>query len=271
MHSFTATLRQLYHPRQPAVADTGEAVSYRETLPHPALQDFVYCYWQLKSNTLFPTPFTYRVVADGCMDIIINLDNPADHFIMGISNRFTGFPLPVPFHYTGIRFRPAMFPQLFRIDAATLSNRVTDLQLVLPQMASFLRNRLYSGMQAAALYSLLDNFLLQQIAGIHFRPDNRLYEAIALILQYGGNIAIEKELAQGISPRQLRRLFATYIGDTPKTFSKIVRFQQLLQANPSGHNLRRDKLYFDAGYYDQAHFIKEFRQFYGLTPRQAFV
>ena len=78
---------------------------------------------------------------------------------------------------------------------------------------------------------------------------------------------IESDLKNiGISPRQLRRLFDFYIGSSPKTFSQVIRFQNILNAKPSAESLRKNKLFFDAGYYDQAHFIKEFKTMYGQTP-----
>jgi transcriptional regulator GlxA family with amidase domain len=83
-------------------------------------------------------------------------------------------------------------------------------------------------------------------------------------------VTVEKELDTGLSARQLRRLFDFYIGDTAKTFAKVVRFQNILNAKPSTQSLRQNKLFFDAGYYDQAHFIKEFKNFYGVTPSKAF-
>ena len=70
----------------------------------------------------------------------------------------------------------------------------------------------------------------------------------------------------GISRRRLQRLFKFYIGDSPKTFSQVVRFQQILSAKRSLERLKKEKIFFDAGYYDQAHFIKEFKTFYGTTP-----
>ncbi|MFD2539818.1 hypothetical protein [Sphingobacterium chuzhouense] len=59
---------------------------------------------------------------------------------------------------------------------------------------------------------------------------------------------IEKDLNTGISQRQLRRIFEFYVGDTAKTFSKVIRFQNILRAKPSKQSLRQNKLFFDAGY-----------------------
>ena len=115
-----------------------------------------------------------------------------------------------------------------------------------------------------------DSYFINLIKNTTFDNDSRLYNAIEKILQEFGVVNIEQDLDTGISQRQLRRLFEFYIGDTAKTFAKVVRFQNILRAKPSSQSLRQNKLFFDVGYYDQAHFIKEFKNFYGITPSKAF-
>ena len=115
-----------------------------------------------------------------------------------------------------------------------------------------------------------DSYFINLIENTTFDNDSRLYNAIEKILQEFGVLNIEQDLNTGISQRQLRRLFEFYIGDTAKTFAKVVRFQNILRAKPSSQSLRQNKLFFDVGYYDQAHFIKEFKNFYGVTPSKAF-
>jgi len=83
-------------------------------------------------------------------------------------------------------------------------------------------------------------------------------------------VDIEKELDTGLSPRQLRRIFNFYIGTSAKSFSNVVRFQYILSANPSKQSLKENKPYYDVGFFDQAHFIKHFKTFYGVTPSEAF-
>ncbi len=79
------------------------------------------------------------------------------------------------------------------------------------------------------------------------------------------------DLSTNLSSRQLRRIFNFYIGTTPKEFSNVVRFQYILNATPSKQTLKNDKLYLDLGFFDQAHFIKSFKSFYGITPSKAFL
>lgn len=215
-------------------------------------------------------PYIYRVVADGCMDIFFELQNPQANYIMGFSRHYTEFAIGKSFHYIGIRFLPSMFPQLFRVNAAELSDRVESLQDVLPGISAFITNTFKPGQETHSLNVVLDKYFGHQLSKATLTTDNRLYNAINIILQKRGVLNIETDLDTGISPRQLRRLFEFYIGDSVKTFSKVVRFQNILHAKPSVQSLRKNKLFFDNGYYDQAHFIKEFKSFYGITPTQAF-
>ncbi|GEP90398.1 transcriptional regulator, AraC family [Chitinophaga terrae (ex Kim and Jung 2007)] len=269
MHQLS-DIRQLYNPVQPTVKQSADHVTYAELMPAPGLQQFIYCYWQLRTTQALSEQFIYRVVADGCIDIYFELNNPRDSYVMGFCKKFTEFPLGNVFNYVGIRFLPTMFPQLFKINAKELSNRFEQLDNVIPSTADFISNHLGIEQTPAQIKEIFDRYFLDLLSKTSFNHDNRLYDAIHLILRHCGTIDIEQGLDTGISSRQLRRLFDYYVGDTAKTFSKVVRFQHILRAKPSTQSLRKNKLFFDAGYYDQAHFIKEFRNFYGVTPSKAF-
>jgi AraC-like DNA-binding protein len=265
-----ADIRQLYKPIQPTVKQSANNVTYTEMLPNINLQNFIYCYWQLKTtNTLFEQ-FNYRVVADGCIDLFFELNSPQDNFVMGFCKKFTEFPLGNSFNYIGVRFLPTIFPQLFKVNALELSNRFEQLINVVPTTSAFISRNFQPAQTMDEVKRIFDRYFLELINKTSFDNDNRLYGAIEIILKNFGVVDIEKDLDTGISQRQLRRLFEFYIGGTAKTFSKVVRFQNILRAKPSIQSLRQNKLFFNAGYYDQAHFIKEFRNFYGVTPGKAF-
>lgn len=263
-------IRNHYIPIQPTVKQSANHVCYAEFLPDVKLQPFIYCYWELKTNEKLHEPFTYKVVADGCIDIFFDLNNAEENFVMGFCKKFTEFQLDNQFHYVGIRFLPTMFPQIFNIDASELSNRFEELKSVVPDTASFIANQFKPDLHISEIKTLLDKYFSALLAKTKFNYDNRLYESIYIILENSGVLNLEKDIHTGISQRQLRRLFQFYIGDTAKTFSKVVRFQHILRAKPSKQSLKENKLFFDVGYYDQAHFIKEFKYFYGVTPAKAF-
>ncbi|WP_257666412.1 helix-turn-helix domain-containing protein [Parapedobacter tibetensis] len=263
-------IRNGYNPIQPTVRQSGESVIYVEVLPDLRLQPYIYCYWELKTKQPIKDPFTYRVVADGCIDIFFEPAQPLESFVMGFCKQYTEFELDNSFHYIGIRFLPTMFPQLFKTDASQLSNRTESLDAVVPPTAKFIAETFAPGQSITAIKPILDTYFLRHLSGISLDADPRLYGAIASIMQKSGVLNVETDIDTGISPRQLRRLFEYYIGDTAKTFSQVVRFQNILRAKPSMQSLRENKLFYDVGYYDQAHFIKEFKNFYGVTPSRAF-
>ena len=261
-------IRDLYIPIQPTVKSYG-AVIYQEFLPHLRLQPFIYCYWQLKTSEKLAQPFNYRVVADGCIDIFFELEKPSENFVMGFCKKYTEFELASEFNYIGTRFLPTMFPQLFGVDASSISNKAEELNLIVPKVSSFIQSYFNTSVDINSAVRLLDEFLLEQVAVMDFQNDDRLYSAISLIMKNFGVINID-EIDTGLSQRQLRRLFNFYIGDSMKTFSKVVRFQNILRAKPSIQSLKNNKLFFDSGFFDQSHFIKDFKHFYGVTPSKAF-
>ncbi len=263
-------IRNLYTPLQPSVKRSKSNVMYREHFPHPELQSYIYCYWELLTTEKLSQPFTYRVVSDGCIDIFFDLNQPNDSFIMGFCKNYTEFKLGDAFHYVGVRFLPTIFPQLFKVDASELSNKFLELQTVSFRTSNFISGNLKNEFSFEKIGTLFDEYFMSILAQSDFDDDSRLYEAINIILDNFGVINLETDINTGISQRQLRRLFKYYIGDTPKTFSKVVRFQNILKAKPSSQSLRKNKLFYDLGYFDQAHFIKDFKNFYGVTPTRAF-
>lgn len=217
-------------------------------------------------------PFVYRVVSDGCIDILWECSEPEQVFITGFSPSFLEFPLGNTFNYLGIRFLPCAFPQLYGLSAAHLSNQFLTLAEVLPSLAnelSALAKEPGNGALANA-QTTLENYFNQHIK---LRPplplDARLQAAINTIIESQGTLPL-RNLQVGLSQRQLRRLFSFYFGASPKAFSTIIQFQQFLSVHPAAQDLKEDKAYYDMGYYDQAHFIKAFKKFYGLTPGQVF-
>lgn len=261
-------LRQLYRPVQPTVGHLKEHVAYREIAPAPRLQPFIFCYWELVSKTKPESPFQYQVVADGCTDIFFEVANPLQGYVMGFCDSHTSFSLQQNFHYIGIRFYPGVFSQLYRVNASELSNRSENLDAISSLTAQVL-SQVEPPVELEAIKHVLDNHFDVLFSKTTFKVDPRFYNALDIILQHKGNIRIEADLDTGLSPRQLRRLFGNYIGGSAKAFSKVVRFQQLLQSFTSGANMQQGKVFLDH-YYDQAHFIKEFKQLYGTTPGQAF-
>jgi AraC-like DNA-binding protein len=128
-----------------------------------------------------------------------------------------------------------------------------------------LHERLIEAPGAAARFALLEQFLLARA-----RPSAR-YADVATALD-----AVERspelKIAEvgaltGLSPKRLITRFRTEVGLTPKAYARVRRFQAALRRLRAG-DARGAEIAADVGYFDQAHFVREFRSFTAMTPSQ---
>ncbi|PZD79424.1 AraC family transcriptional regulator [Mesonia sp. K7] len=263
-------IREFYRPIQPTIKQGDKEIIYQETLPNKRIEKFVYCFWQLKTTKKLKQDYVYRVVSDCCIDIFFEPHQTKNNFVMGFCRKYTEFPIGKSFDYIGIRFLPAAFPILFEIDAKKLSNQSQELKNVLPEFSDWIVSKLSSSLSFQEMVNRFSKKIENIILEKERNYDNRFFKALHFIFQNNGFLDTEKDLQTGLSSRQLRRIFNYYIGTTPKAFANVVRFQYILSSKPSKQSLKESKLYFDVGFFDQAHFIKNFKTFYGVTPSEAF-
>lgn len=264
-------LSHFFHPAQPRFREGGGDVIYHEFAPDAFLSGYLCCYWQLQSVRPLSSPFLYNAVADGCIDLFFDMDQPEENFVMGFSSGYTSFELERNFRYCGIRFFPGAFPLLYNIKASELTNQCQYISAVIPHAHHALKDVMTNPGGIAGIKPQLDQYFKKLVVSKEACIDHRFASSLGTILQSGGSLNIEKDLAASVSPRHLRRLFDFYIGAAPKEFYRIVRFQKLLGGNITRESLKKDKLYYDAGYYDQSHFIRDFKALYGIAPLKAFV
>lgn len=261
-------LIQYFKPVQPTLR-LDDGVNYRESMPDARLAPYIYCYWQLKSEYKLNSLFSYRVIPDGCIDIFFDASTSGDMRVMGFSTSHTEFTLDTSFHYAGVRFLPGAFPLIFGVDASSLTNRDELLSDVSPSVAKQLKMHIAGRLSLNDIRTALDDFLLKKLAVARDGIDQRFYNAVVIILKAQGTLNLEAEIDTGLSSRQLRRLFEFYVGTSPKMFSKVVRFQYFFQLLGSSKGATHNKLFLEAGYYDQPHFNRDFKTFFGLTPTEA--
>jgi AraC-like DNA-binding protein len=113
----------------------------------------------------------------------------------------------------------------------------------------------------------VEHFLINRMTNTE--PDKLVLAALALIHRSKGNIRI-KELTEQlfISQSPLEKRFRQVVGASPKKFASIVRLKNIIQQYDTVNSLT--ELGYENGFYDQAHFIKEFKAFTGDTPEKFF-
>jgi AraC-like DNA-binding protein len=115
--------------------------------------------------------------------------------------------------------------------------------------------------------SSVERFLIARMKNTE--PDKLVLAALALIHKNKGNIRIGELIDQlHISQSPLEKRFRQVVGTSPKKFASIVRLKYVV----NGYNPKSSltEVGYEAGFYDQAHFIKEFKTFTGETPEKFF-
>lgn len=135
------------------------------------------------------------------------------------------------------------------------------------QRISIIEEQLAEAKNNAQRIAIVEQFLLSQL--YHLKPDDLISAAIAKINSVNGIIKIN-ELADMlyISNDAFEKRFRKIVGASPKKYSSIVRLQSIITQDHQHKNLT--DIAFDAGYYDQSHFNKDFKLFTGQTPTDFF-
>lgn len=234
-------------------------LTYREFEPDFRLKDYIKSYWYFSIRTNTQKPFD--ILPDGYFDLLVVIKN---NRIIG--TRLTGiWSKSISISYSedtevfGIRFKPLSIGGLFKFNLKdTLDNSQNvmlkdfDLneQILIDSLNSF----------PEFLVNYLDKHFLKLMS--QNKSDKRLKKCFELIDTSVGNIKVDEvSKTIGLSSRQLHRLINNMIGIGIKDYTKIVRFKRSLR------DIKNNKSdYFH--YYDQSHYIREIKQFTGLTPEK---
>ncbi|MEO7766723.1 MAG: helix-turn-helix domain-containing protein, partial [Ferruginibacter sp.] len=165
-------------------------------------------------------------------------------------------------------FKEAGATAFFREPLHELFQESVSLENFVPrQRASMIEELLAGSTNNHQRIAMVEKFLLSKLYDA--RPDKLISTALEKIHSAIGNIKI-KELAARlyISQDAFEKRFRKKVGASPKQFSSLVRMGSIIQQIPK--NTRLLDMVFDGGYFDQAHFNKDFKVFTGQTPTEFF-
>jgi AraC-like DNA-binding protein len=164
--------------------------------------------------------------------------------------------------------QPYALYALTGIPAHLLTNQMVSTTDIFGAQARELEERLQLAASHHNRIRCLERFLinLKYAAAPVYRLSTA---AVELVQRYQG-LASVSHLSQelGITERHLERKFREDIGLSPKQFSRTIRFQRLLKRLQHNTEDSLTQTAYEAGYYDQSHFIREFKAMAGIPPKQ---
>jgi AraC-like DNA-binding protein len=166
----------------------------------------------------------------------------------------------------GVHFRPGGAVPFLKLPADELTNMQVSLDALWGSLASELKGRLLEARTWTARFRIVAAVLLGRLTA-----DPSRHPAVAFALRAIQAAPHAHTIGQltariGLSPRRFIQVFTSEVGLTPKVFCRVRRFQRVLELIEREAEVDWADVAVAGGYYDQAHFIHDFRAFSGINP-----
>lgn len=248
--------------------------------PHSDLADVVQCYWTLESD-LGKTPSKNTIVPDGTMKLIFHYGDPYRHYPKGeeayiLPKCFLIGQLTQPYvvEATGntgtfmVRFHPNGFLPFATLPIHQVENTAIALDQLFGEEGRIIGEQILAAKTTSERIEAIEVFLRNRLNDKK-RIDQIVQSAVETISTANGQLTIgELSKQNDMSRRVLARKFSTSVGLSPKQLAKIIRLQSTLKTLLNQDVPKLTELAYQSEYFDQAHFIKDFKEFTGLTPKE---
>jgi AraC-like DNA-binding protein len=227
--------------------------------PSPDLAEWVERHWIVEWD--LREPFTQELVTHPCVNLVFETHVALIH---GVITGRSAKTIAGAGKGVGVKFRPGGFHAFLPVPAHTL----TDTALTLEQaFGADPHTAVLAAGEDRAQIAVVERFL----RGLDPQPDPQCTEVAELFRLILADPAITRvdQLATraGRSPRSLQRLFREYVGVTPKWVLQRLRLHEAAERMAGGAG-DWAALALDLGYFDQAHFIKDFKAITGRSPAE---
>ncbi len=225
--------------------------------PSQELEKYIKLYWSAYNPT--KEAVDMPIVPDGSMDIIwLN----GDIFLSGLMEEARVINIAPEDKFFGIRFSPYSLALLLDDDISKFNNKTIPLEDLEKNLEVDVRHIIEKSSEP---YDAFNHYFLKYF--LNKKVDEFILNTLELVHASHGNTSVSdcaKTLE--IHPKKLERLFIRYMGVSVKKYSKIIRFYDIhaVLEEEGLEDLTQKVL--DKGYFDQAHFNRDFKKITGLTP-----
>jgi AraC-like DNA-binding protein len=249
----------------------------------PTLENVIQYYWAGEVTNAPNEKFTHIAIAQSRAQILIHYEGEFNALTLANKTEkqlTVGFYGPSLLHQQyasssqkagifGIQLSPFAIPALFSIPASEVTNQSFALADILGRRSKELEEKIFSAKTGEARAQITSAFFEDRLIG-QKNKYRGIEHAVAYMHRMKGQVDIKALIHLScLSPRQFERNFKELIGFSAQTYLRIIRFESAIQRFTSS-NASLTELSLACGYYDQAHFNRDFKLFTGLTPTQYF-
>lgn len=246
-------------PTAPLRAYVGEYQGYAEQTPHTIQRREV------------PSGILPLIINFGPSFRILDPEDPdrgeaRDSFVAGLHETYALVESTGTAYCMQVNLTPVGARRLLGLPMCDLTNRVVELDDLLGTEAHYLIDRLVEAPDWETRFTLLDAFFSERLTATPDLPQSTLWAWDRLADTAGQTSIGALADTLGWSRKHLVAQFHEHIGLPPKRIARILRFQRAIHLLTDQTATRWVDIALRCGYYDQAHLIKDFRQFAGCTP-----
>jgi AraC-like DNA-binding protein len=251
--------------------------------PTGILAQFIKYYWVMEKSSL-EDDVCERVIPTGNIDLMFhykncfkvkcsdnNTYNQAFSFISGISNSYADVTTNGETGLICVSFYPFGAYNFFNFPLLEIENQNISLDCIIGSESKEICERLCVAQSLNDRIAIIEDFLHGRLSETGERDSLLIKTGIGLINQSKGQInttCLSEKLS--VTPKTLERKFSAMVGKTPKQFIKIVRFQNVINTFSIANSMNLTEIAYANGFFDQSHFIKDFKSFSGYTPKDFF-
>ncbi|TAE97882.1 MAG: AraC family transcriptional regulator [Runella slithyformis] len=241
----------------------------------PKLSLFVDSYWESNFATSIDTAYNELFVAQLNANIIVNLseaylrnDATVNRSTLNtINTSAIKFVHQASNHLFGIRFKPAGLTMFTSLGLDELKDTSICLQDIFGSDAIWFETAIYEGKNVQERIEITEKFLMLKIKEKNLERyvfSAAIQDSIAKHF-YKPNCIAEVVEELNTTHRTFDRNFKSFLGLSPKKMHRMIRFQKVFEMLHVSYLKKQSFDFYQCGYYDQAHFSKEFKEFTGMT------
>ena len=250
----------------------------RYPVNHPELKKYIKFFWEIHAEHM---QLNHKLIPVRNIDVKFNLnDTPhyiclgekeyllGDVYFSGLQDHFrkTQIKLNGKVDVLGICFFPEGLYPFLKIPLCEFRNKLLNVDELGVSPVRRIRERLLDAPDVNKRLTILEEELLALLDDKYYLPDN-LRKLFQRFNQESNSLQISEFCNHyNLSARKLERLYDKYIGISPKTYATLNRFQDSVNHLLHNDYQKLSDIAFGNGYFDQMHFIKDFKRFAGNTP-----
>lgn len=233
--------------------------------PSADLSFFVQRYWIVRWDLRGQPPYRQEVISHPCVNLVFEKGKTR---IYGIEKEMSSQLLKNEGKVFGVKFKPGAFYPFLKSPLSELTGSSLSFREVFGVDSAPLENAILALDDEGKMVELAETFLRERL------PERDEY--VALINRIVERIMSDREITKvddivdqfNINKRRLQRLFNQYVGVSPKWVIKRYRLHEAAEQMANGDIPDWPNLVIDLGYFDQAHFIKDFKTIVGRSPEE---